>query len=89
MQLTTRALAVQDKTLKVLIRELGDECGRVLELINQLQLPELQDSQKADILAELIASAIHLSSHCAEDFQNSLSDELERFSDDNDSTMRS
>ena len=81
MQLGTRTLAIQDKTLNVLIRKLGDECGRVLELIHQLQLPELQDSQKADILAELIASAVHLNSHCSEDFQDSLADELERLSD--------
>lgn len=81
MQLGKRALAIQDKTLTVLIRELGNECGRVLELINQLQLTELQDSQKAGILAELIASAIHLNSHCGKDFQDSLSDELEQLSD--------
>lgn len=81
MQLRTRDLAIQDKTLTVLIQELGDECGRVLELIHQLQLTELRDSQKADILAELIASSIHLNSHCAEDFQNSLADELEWLSD--------
>ena len=81
MQLETRALAIQDKTLTVLIRELRDECDRVLELIHQLQLPELQDGQKADILAELIASAVHLNSHCGEDFQDSLADELERLSD--------
>ncbi|MGG6238835.1 hypothetical protein ACQ4N7_09355 [Nodosilinea sp. AN01ver1] len=82
MQLGTRALAIQDKTLKALIRELGDECGRVLELVHQLQLPGLQDSQKADILAELVSSAIHLSSHCGEDFQNLLSNELEQLSSD-------
>lgn len=44
MQLGTRTLAIQDKTLKVLISELGDECGRVLELVHQLQLPGLQDN---------------------------------------------
>ena len=81
MQLETRVLAIQDKTLQVIIQELGDECGRVLELIHQLQLPELQDGQKATILAELIASAIHLNSHCEENFQNALADELEQLSD--------
>ncbi|WP_035993658.1 hypothetical protein [Leptolyngbya sp. KIOST-1] len=81
MQLGIRNLAIQDKTLNVLIQELGDECGRVLELIHQLQLPELQDNQKANILAELIASAIHLNSHCEEDFQNALANELEQLPD--------
>ncbi|NER79271.1 MAG: hypothetical protein F6K42_06745 [Leptolyngbya sp. SIO1D8] len=56
MQLGSRSIAIQNETLRVLVQELGDECGRVLELIQQLQLPDLQDSQKADILAELIAS---------------------------------
>jgi hypothetical protein len=82
MQLGVRSLAIQDETLRVLIRELGDECGRVLELIHQLQLPGLQDSQKVEILAELSASTIHLHTHCDAEFQTSLADELERLSDE-------
>ncbi|PSN18167.1 hypothetical protein C7271_13995 [filamentous cyanobacterium CCP5] len=82
MQLGSKSLTIQDETLRVLVRELGDGCDRVLELIHQLQLPDLQDSQKADILAELIAATIHLHTHCDEDFQNSLANELERLSDD-------
>ncbi|MGF1570691.1 MAG: hypothetical protein ACFCVD_21890 [Nodosilinea sp.] len=81
MSIGTRTLAIQDKTLNVLIQELVDECGRVLELIHQLQLPDLQDGQKADILAELIASSIHLNSHCDEDFQDALATELENLAD--------
>ncbi|WP_017297277.1 hypothetical protein [Nodosilinea nodulosa] len=84
MQLSSRqrSLAIQDATLSALVRELGDECSRVLELIHQLQLPGLNDGQKAEILAELTASAIHLQSHCDQDFQDSLADELEQLSDD-------
>jgi hypothetical protein len=41
MQLGARSLVIQDETLRVLIRELGDECGRVLELIHQLQISVL------------------------------------------------
>lgn len=81
MQLEPRSVAIQDETLRLLVRELGDECSRVLELVHQLQLPSLQDSQKADILANLIASSIHLNTHCDEDFQNALADELERLPD--------
>ncbi|WP_035994885.1 hypothetical protein [Leptolyngbya sp. KIOST-1] len=81
MQLRERSLAIQDETLGVLIRELGDECGRVLELIHQLQLPDLQDGQKAEILAELTAATIHLHTHCDDELQASLADELERLSD--------
>jgi hypothetical protein len=82
MQLGSRSLPIQDETLRILIRELGDECGRVLELIHQLQLPGLQDGQKAEILAELSASTIHLHTHCDDEFQTSLADELERLSDE-------
>ncbi|MEO1144875.1 MAG: hypothetical protein AAFY26_04640 [Cyanobacteria bacterium J06638_22] len=85
MQLGSRSLAIQDETLRVLIRELGDECSRVLELIHQLQLPGLQDSQKVEILAELAASTLHLHAHCDEALQNSLADELEQLSEDSDS----
>lgn len=81
MRLETRALAIQDETLKVLIRELGDECGRVLELIHQLQFSGLQDAQKADILAELILSVIHLSNHCSDDIQVYLANDLEDLPD--------
>ena len=82
MQLGTRSLAIQDETLRVLIRELGDECGRVLELIHQLQLSGLQDGQQAKILAELAASTVHLHTHCDDEFQTSLADELEQLSDE-------
>ena len=82
MQLGSRSLAIQDKTLRVLIRELGDECGRVLELIHQLQLPGLQDDQIAEILAELSAATIHLHTHCDDVYQTSLADELEQLSDE-------
>ncbi|MGD1861174.1 MAG: hypothetical protein ACFB0E_14520 [Leptolyngbyaceae cyanobacterium] len=81
MQLGSRKLAIQDETLRVLVRELGDECSRVLELIHQLQLPDLQDSQKADILAELNAATIHLQVHCDENLQEAIADELEQLSD--------
>jgi hypothetical protein len=63
-----------------LIRHWEDECGRVLELIHQLQLPGLQDGQEAEILAELVASTIHLHTHCDKELQTSLADELKRLS---------
>ena len=82
MQLGSRQIAIQNETLRALIRELGDECNRVLELVHQLQLPDLQDGQKADILAELNASTIHLHTHCDEDLQEAIATELEQLSDD-------
>jgi len=82
MQLEAKSLDIQDKTLRVLVQELGDECGRVLELVHQLQLPGLQDSQKANILADLVACTIHLNTHCDEDFQSAIAHELEQLSDE-------
>lgn len=82
MQLGSRTLTIQDETLRSLVRELGDECGRVLALIHQLQIPGLQDNQKADILAELTASAVYLHTHCDDAFQDLLGDELERLPDE-------
>jgi hypothetical protein len=50
-------------------------------LINQLQLSELSDRQKAQILSELLVASLHLHSHCDEDWQNLISDELETLTD--------
>jgi hypothetical protein len=60
-----------------LIAELGRECAQVQVLINQLQLPSLTANQQLEILAELLAAAVHLHSHCDEDFQTLIADEME------------
>jgi hypothetical protein len=39
--------------------------------------------QKGQILSELLVSSIHLHSHCDEDWQNLIADELETLTDDN------
>ncbi|NEQ45071.1 MAG: hypothetical protein F6K00_16510 [Leptolyngbya sp. SIOISBB] len=77
MQLRERSLPINNATLKTLMQELGDECSRVLELMHQLQVSNLQDDQKADILAEILTSVIHLNTHCDEDLQGAISDELD------------
>ena len=64
-----------------MIIELQEECQNVLSLINQLQLSELSDRQKAQILSELLVASLHLHSHCDEDWQNLISDELETLTD--------
>jgi hypothetical protein len=53
-----------------------------LSLINQLELSNLTDSQKGEILANLLVSSIHLHSHCDRDFQELISDELEKLKDE-------
>jgi hypothetical protein len=78
MQLGERPIAITDRTLTVLINELSEECSNVLGLLYQLQLPNLSPDQKSDILAELLAAAIHLHSHCDEDFQGAIAQELEK-----------
>ena len=48
---------------------------------HQLQLSELSDRQKGEIFSELLVSTIHLHSHCDEDLQNLMSNELEILTD--------
>ena len=81
MQLITRKINTQNSTLNRLIIELQEECQNVLYLVNQLQLSELNDRQTGEILSELLVSTIHLQSHCDEDLQNLISDEMETLAD--------
>ncbi|MEE3720043.1 hypothetical protein V2H45_25220 [Tumidithrix elongata RA019] len=76
-----RPVAIANPTLNTLIAELGVECQRAIALIHQLQLPNLSDHQKVDILAELNTSIIHLQSHCDDDLQDLIADELENITD--------
>ena len=82
MQLITRKINTQNSTLNRLIIELQEECQNVLSLVNQLQLSELNDRQKGEILSELLVATIHLHSQCDEDLQNLISDEIEDLDDD-------
>ncbi|MEG4120705.1 hypothetical protein QUA43_24955 [Microcoleus sp. N9_B4] len=54
MQVSDRTISVTNSTLRTLIDELGTECQNVITLIHQLQLPDLSDRQKAEILAEFL-----------------------------------
>ncbi|QSJ14506.1 hypothetical protein JYQ62_21610 [Nostoc sp. UHCC 0702] len=81
MQISDRSLPITNSTLSTLIAELGTECGKVQTLINQLQLPSLTTNQQAEILVELLAAAVHLHTHCDEDFQTLIADELEKLPD--------
>lgn len=81
MQLITKKIGTNNSTLNQLIIELQQECQNVLSLINQLQLSELSPNQKGKILSELLVASIHLHSHCDEDWQNLISDELETLTD--------
>ncbi len=64
MQVSDRTISVTTSTLSTLIDELGTECQNVITLIHQLQLPNLSDRQKAEILADFLSAAIHLNVRC-------------------------
>jgi hypothetical protein len=49
--------------------------------IEHLQLPDLSPSQQAKILAELLTSTIHLHTHCDDDFQTLIAQEMETLPD--------
>ncbi|MEG4808381.1 hypothetical protein QUA82_11730 [Microcoleus sp. F8-D3] len=84
MQVSDRTIAVNNSTLRTLIDELGTECQNVITLIHQLQLPDLSDRQKAEILAELLSAAIHLNVHCGDDFQTLVAEEMTKLSDEDE-----
>ncbi|MEM9503346.1 MAG: hypothetical protein AAGA01_05250 [Cyanobacteria bacterium P01_E01_bin.43] len=46
MQRQERSLPINNAILQPLRLELGEECGRLLELMHQLQVTNLQDDQK-------------------------------------------
>ena len=77
----TNKIAIDNSTLSQLILELGEECQNVLALTNQLQLANLSAKQKVEILAELLTATIHLQTHCDQDLQNLISQELENTED--------
>jgi hypothetical protein len=82
MTLAKPKITSENSTLNQLLMELQEECQNVISLVNQLQLSELSDRQKGKILSELLVASIHLHSHCDEDWQNLIYDELETLADD-------
>lgn len=82
MTTTNIKINSQNSTFEQLLRELQEECQTVISLVNQLQLSDLSDRQKGQILSELLGSSIHLHSHCDEDWQELIADELETLADD-------
>ena len=82
MQLKDKKIATNNPTLNRLVVELGEECQNIITLVNQFQLADLSNKQKVEILAEFLASTIHLHSHCDENLQNLIAEELEKLPDD-------
>ena len=84
MQISDCPILVTNSTLSSLIAELGAECSKVQALLNQLQLPSLNANQQAEILAELLAAAVYLHTHCGDDFQTLIAEEMGELPDDED-----
>ena len=82
MQLTEPIINTQNPTLDTLLLELKDECAKVMTLIHQLQLADLSDRQRGDILAELLVSSIYLETHRDQDLQNLISNIIEQLPDE-------
>jgi hypothetical protein len=80
-QLSKRQIALSNKTLTTLIKELGTECQNVITSIYQFQLSNLTPNQETNILTDLLNSAIHLQTHCNEDFQDLIADAMESLPD--------
>jgi len=72
------ASAIQiNKTLSILLKELGEECGRTVKLLSRIDVEDLTQEQIAGILTELAVSAVHLNAHTA-GLQELINDEIER-----------
>ena len=84
MQISDNPISITDPTLNTLIAELGAECQNVTALIHQLQLPHLSATQQSEVLAELLAAAIHLNAHCGNDFQTRIAQEMENLPDNDE-----
>ncbi|WP_315862087.1 hypothetical protein [Picosynechococcus sp. PCC 7002] len=76
-----KKINTQNETLNILLLELQEECQQVISLIHQLQLTDLSDRQRGKILSELLVASIHLQTHCDEEWQNLIADELQSLSD--------
>jgi hypothetical protein len=77
MQLQNSNLQLSNQTLQVLLLELQAECQTVVGLIEQLEHSELTDHQRGEILSDLLVASIHLHTHCDEDWQNLIAEEMQ------------
>ena len=56
-------VTVSSKIDMVLFDELKEECLRYIKLLSQLELEDLTEDQKDEILGEMTASLTHLNVH--------------------------
>lgn len=56
-------VAYVSSSTRILLRELGAECRYVLQLLNRLETPDLDEAQQEQILGEMSAAVLHLHEH--------------------------
>ncbi|CAD0229263.1 conserved hypothetical protein [Planktothrix agardhii] len=82
MDISDRTSFIKSSTLQTLIAELREEYQTVIQLLDKIQTGNsLSNSEKGEILAELLAAIIHLQTHCGEDLQTLIAEELEQLPD--------
>jgi hypothetical protein len=82
MQISYRKSFIKSSTLETLLTELGEECQIVIQLLDKIKTGnQLNNSEKGDSLAELLTAMIHLQTHCGEDLQTLIAEELEQLPD--------
>ncbi len=60
---------------------MGAECQNVINLLNELQNPDLSVDRQGTLLADLLAATIHLNIHCDEDLQDFIANIMEDIPD--------
>lgn len=79
MQIKNSKFSLNNSTLEKLMDEWESECENVLILMEKFK--KVSPAEKADILADLLAASIHLHSHCDDDFQALIAEEMETLPD--------
>ena len=83
MQIKTSNYSLTNSTLEKLMEEWESECKNVLILMEKCKnISPANAAKKVDILAELLAASIHLHSHCDDDFQDLIAEEMENLPDE-------
>jgi len=80
MQIKSSKFSLNNSTLEKLMDEWESECENVLILMEKFK--KVSPAEKADILADLLAASIHLHSHCDDDFQALIAEEMETLPDE-------
>jgi hypothetical protein len=65
MKTAAKKTSAGTHTTEVLLRELREECERVIDLIRRLERGPASTRERDEILGELSAAVLHLHSHTA------------------------